>query len=1061
MFITLSILNSRRSHSLVFFILLLLFAGAWAFSTADQLPAPLEEEFKLEKSPFINEFNRNTGLPVAEVNKLFKDKNGMLWLLCPEGLVRYDGVSFKHYKYNPGDSTSLSDNWVEGMAELPDGRLWIATGKGISVIEPGGGKVYTLQLPDTFEKDRHHRAITSIYYDNKTKDVFFGYNKGVGQISLDGKFKGIYNVFGNDRNYHKITQICRDSVGQIWVCALQFGIYKLNEGEKKITRSVILESSSGKEIFTQPISLSEPLKGRFYINTWGQGILKVNYMAHDTIQIKSLIWDQKPGIEFWSNIATGLLMKVDSVSHTVWFSSADAGFGTLNLLTDEIVIQRVSGKKGMPQIPVQGSDILFANGSLWIAHNSGLWQFCPDNQFLEKYRIPGDNQSYWGIASGFIPADVASDPAKPGTYWLLSEKGVIAKWDRPNEDIHYYYYPFVKNRKYFLAARRIFVLPSHFLLLTDRGNFLQNRKTMEFDKHHPFGFFDTVIVSDIVLLNSDLWLVSTDYQGIFLYHPSKNKCRRIHGHVKSLGHLRTARFYNNKLFLTGSAGAFKMIDTLTGKNLVPDVMHIQNSIDTLNGLYRSAIQGINKIWMASPYGLFVYRHPENQVVSWPNPVYGKNHWIQDVVGDQYGNIWYLSRSFLGYIGQNQKMQYTFDHSNGLEQETFQALRLCDDSALFVLSNSNFYYKPANVRQPEFRKPIIRLESVEIDGKPFSGPIGSEISVPASVKSLELSFLNLRFGASSQFGFLVKVKSTLGDTFNFSSSKISLPFVKPGRYKVTAVAFDKNNLWNSDRLEIMLVVRPNWYSTIWASLLFAILLIALAAIFFRFIIKRKERQNEEKRRIEKTLSDLEMSTLRAQINPHFIFNSLNSIQNYILANKALDASDYLAKFSRLIRLVLESSMENVITIKQERELLEHYLDLEKLRTNHKFNYSIYIDSSLSDSLKIPSMLAQPYLENSIWHGFNDIDYQGVIELSFLKQSGFCLCIIKDNGRGRNAIDSVMSISKKHKPRGTAITKMRLELISPDIDKAVEFVDLYSKDGNRNGTEVRIKIPIHEN
>lgn len=1041
-------------------LLILAAMVGWAFGSADMLPAPATEVFETEKSPFLTEFNRSNGLPVAEVNKLFRDQQGLLWLMSPEGLVRYDGMAFRLFKFNPGDSNSLADNWVDGMTETPDGHLWIATGKGISIMEPGGSKIRTLQLPDTFQKDLHHRAITAIYYDPVTHHIFFGFHNGVGQVALNGEFRGVYNIFGKDRNYHKVTQICRDSAGRLWISALQFGLYRIHEKEKRVTRYHVLDAITSKPIFIQPVSVSEPVRGRFYIHTWGQGILKVSMKNPDTLLVKSLIWDKEPGIAFWSNIATGVLMKPDPSGRVAFFSSMDAGFGTLDLQTDQINIIHVRGKKGILLDPVHCSDVLFANGSIWIANSSGLWQYCPDNQFLEKYRIPQDNQSYWGVQEPFVPADVASDPLISGVYWMVSEKGVVARWDRRKSEIRYHYQPFLKRRRHFLATRRIFILPSHFLLITDRGNFLQNRKTMEMEQNHPYKFFDTLSVSDIIEKADSAWVVTTHQQGVFMFNPLNKSGYRIHPHEKVLGSLRHAVPFGDQLLLTGTAGAFKIIDTRTGKNQVPSALTIRHSTDTLNGLYRPAIQSSNEFWMASPYGLFLYRQQDSYLTSWTNPVYGSNHWIHDVVCDQYRNVWYLGRSFLGFISHDKKVQYTFDHTNGLEQEPFQSMQLCRDSTLIVLSRNACYVKPANARQPGFARPVIRLESVEMDGKQLRGNLGSHIDVPATVKSLELSFLNLRFGGAGQYVFRVEVQARRGEPLKFFSSKIRLSFLKPGEYKVTAVVYDKNNLWNSDRTEMVLNVKPPWYSSLWAILLFSMFLALLVTIIVKLLIRRKDRQNEEKRRVEKTLADLEMSTLRAQINPHFIFNSLNSIQHYILANRALDASDYLAKFSRLIRLVLESSVENVISLEQEKELLIYYLELEKLRTNHKFTYSIYIDPALSSHVKIPSMLAQPYLENSIWHGFDGIAYPGRIEVMFLRHAGFCLCKIKDNGKGMQAAVPLTERDTKHKPRGTAITRMRLELISPDAAKAVEYVILRNENGEVNGTEVRIKIPIHE-
>ncbi|MBL7813233.1 MAG: histidine kinase [Bacteroidetes bacterium] len=1032
-----------------------------SFITSYNLPRPETEEFEMERTPFITVHTRSNGLPVGEVNKLFRDKSGILWLMCPEGLVRYDGMGYRLFKYEPGDSSSLLDNWVEGLTETPDRRIWIATGKGINIIHPGNSAIQTFSLPDTFKKDINHTAITCIYYDAFTKSMFFGFNKGVGQVSTDGKFIGYYDVFGADRGYHKVTSIFRDSTQRLWISALHFGVMQLNEKERKIKHIPTIDNISGKPIFVQAVSVSEPIRGMHYINTWGQGILKVVRLKQDTMYVKSLIWDKNPGLENWSNIATGTFMKADSGSQLVYFSSMDGGFGTLNLHTDEIEFIKYQNNLVTGNQQIFCSDILYANGSIWIATNIGMLQYCPDNQFLEKFKFPQDNRSFWGVNAKYIVTDIIAQPGHKGQYWMLSEKGVIAHWNQNKHKIKYFYRPFLNKPDYFLAARNIHILTGHFLLITDRGNFVVDSSTMEVKENHPFTFFKTHSVSVIETIDNEHWLITTPNQGIYIYAHRTNQSRKLYQDNGELGWLRHSTFFRENLLITGTTGSLLLIDTASGKKTTSGTISIRHSKDTLNGLYRAAIQNNAECWLSSPYGLFHYSAPDTQVTSWPNPVYGKNHWITDVVKDFHGNIWYTGRSFLGFVNHKKSMQYTFDHSNGLDEIPVHKLVLNGDSSLFVLARHTLYFKPPYSIQPEVTKPVLKLESITMEGKQVQETIDNKIQVPASVKSLELAFINLRFGSATQFRYHIIVKSSLGDSLYFNTNKISFPFLKPGIYKIYAAVIDKNNAWNHAKLFFELNVLRPWYLSYLAYALYLVISVGIVALIVSILMIRKDKVYAEKRKIEKTISDLEMSTLRAQINPHFIFNSLNSIQNYILSNKALDASEYLAKFSRLIRLILESSMENLISLEQEKELLIYYLELEKLRTNNKFSFTIFVDPAINPKVKIPSMLAQPYLENSIWHGFDGIKHPGIIDIQFLLQQGYCLCIIRDNGKGLTAASQQIHTPHKHKSRGTAITRQRLQIMSSDIDKAVELREVKDLKGRVSGTEVRIKIPIHEN
>ena len=156
----------------------------------------------------------------------------------------------------------------------------------------------------------------------------------------------------------------------------------------------------------------------------------------------------------------------------------------------------------------------------------------------------------------------------------------------------------------------------------------------------------------------------------------------------------------------------------------------------------------------------------------------------------------------------------------------------------------------------------------------------------------------------------------------------------------------------------------------------------------------------------------MSALRAQMNPHFIFNSLNSIDNYILRNKTQEASDYLNRFSKLIRLILQNSQSSYISLQDELEALRLYIEMESLRFNHKFDYRVSIQSGLyPESIEIPPMLIQPYVENAIWHGLMQKKEKGHLEIVITREGDLLKCIIEDDGIGREASRKLRSKTRQ--------------------------------------------------
>jgi LytS/YehU family sensor histidine kinase len=218
-------------------------------------------------------------------------------------------------------------------------------------------------------------------------------------------------------------------------------------------------------------------------------------------------------------------------------------------------------------------------------------------------------------------------------------------------------------------------------------------------------------------------------------------------------------------------------------------------------------------------------------------------------------------------------------------------------------------------------------------------------------------------------------------------------------------------------------------------------------------------------IEKQVFELEQKALRLQMNPHFIFNSLNAIQNFVLLNDTDKAVNYLAKFSHLMRMILANSSASFITLKDELKALTYYMDLEKLRFDDKFDYLISRDPSIDEEfVEIPPMLFQPYVENAIIHGFVNSPKPGLLEILLKRMnSGTLLCIIQDNGIGREkAIEIREKSGIKRQPRGMTITQERIEILNKQSRKnfSVKIIDLKDDHGEPAGTKVEFTIQYRE-
>ncbi len=223
----------------------------------------------------------------------------------------------------------------------------------------------------------------------------------------------------------------------------------------------------------------------------------------------------------------------------------------------------------------------------------------------------------------------------------------------------------------------------------------------------------------------------------------------------------------------------------------------------------------------------------------------------------------------------------------------------------------------------------------------------------------------------------------------------------------------------------------------------------------------EKKQEE---LQLKATELEMQALRAQMNPHFIFNCLSSINRFILKNESEAASDYLTKFSRLIRMVLTHSKQSLISLDDELEMLRLYLEMERLRFKYSFDYNINFKNAVNpENIFIPPLLLQPFAENAIWHGMMNKEDQGHLTISLRQENNELSCIIEDNGVGRAKAAELKSKSaEKKKSLGLQITKERLALLNKDSNETTffEVKDLYDDEGNVNGTMVILKIRLHD-
>jgi LytS/YehU family sensor histidine kinase len=278
------------------------------------------------------------------------------------------------------------------------------------------------------------------------------------------------------------------------------------------------------------------------------------------------------------------------------------------------------------------------------------------------------------------------------------------------------------------------------------------------------------------------------------------------------------------------------------------------------------------------------------------------------------------------------------------------------------------------------------------------------------------------------------------------SPISFANLAPGKYDL-AVRVKNEPV---APIHIHFEVYPPFWKAGWFVVL---VMVALLAIFILLVRTRLQRVRREEQLRQKIMAS-EMSALRSQMNPHFIFNTLNSINSYIIENKKDEASDYLTDFSRLMRIILDHSRKRTVTLTEELYALKLYLELESRRLEGAFDYTIHVGSGIdAQAVLIPPLIIQPYVENAIWHGLRGRKTGGHIEVKVGERGEGIEIVVQDDGIGRAAAAKSEKL-KQEGAFGTDATRQRILLHDPGASVKIE--DLYDANGQAAGTRVSIYV-----
>ncbi|NOX48621.1 MAG: hypothetical protein GXO89_16765 [Chlorobi bacterium] len=446
-----------------------------------------------------------------------------------------------------------------------------------------------------------------------------------------------------------------------------------------------------------------------------------------------------------------------------------------------------------------------------------------------------------------------------------------------------------------------------------------------------------------------------------------------------------------------------------------------------------------------------------------------NNVIYGILEDDAGHLWISSNLGLSKFYKLAEQFVNYDVKDGIQSNEFN-LGACykDNDGIFYFGGMNGYneFDPLKIiHNPN--PPVVVITNFrkfnDVQHHEYFNDDTIELNYDDNYFSFEISALDYTNPAKNQYKYRL---DNIDKDWVFTEAGNRLAEykrVRPGTYTFKANGSNNDGVWNKEGVSLMVVVHPPWWES-WSFRILAIMLVIAAFWYLNFRrarkIRRKQEVQEKMLEIEKQLFDLEQKTLRLQMNPHFIFNSLNSIQSYIINHNAELAVVYLSKFSQLMRLILANSGSKFIVLKEELRSLNYYLELEKLRFDNKFDFNISVDKDIDDEfMAIPTMIIQPYVENAIIHGLLNKEGKGMIDIRFVLHRETIRCTVTDNGIGR---EKAMQLSRNSgiikKSQGMMITKSRLEILNKQYGEefSVEVFDPKDEKGNSLGTEVKLVI-----
>ena len=1018
------------------------------------------------------------GNRLGNITAITQDPHGYMWFSGQEAecLYRYDGsrmISFRHDSQNPNSPNSLGGTNLETVYADNSGMIWVGFGdsgdKGLDQFNPATGIFKHYRNVPNDPGSLSYGIVTVILRDHQGI-LWVGTHNGLDRLDeKTGKFLHYRNEPGNPRSLssNNVRAIYEDHRGVLWIGTGLFwennndgGLNRFDRHTETFTRYVNDPNNPHSLINNKVRAIFEDSRGTFWVGTAGDGL---HTMDRSTGSFERHLYNPaKPDELSRSKLKPGSLDHITFINEdstgAIWIGTHSAGINRYNPVTKKITHYQSSN--GFPDSTCW-NDCISHDGVLWISTQSSGLLYRVDPFHKSIYSIPTVNQ-----ALSFMED-------KEGYLWVGTRGNGILKFDQHKNLVQQFKHepsnPFslFNNEVTCIIQTR----EDSILVGTGGGVRIFNKVTQQFSRLHDDGNLnDTAYFgwSKIFQDKQGLIWFARWFLGLVRYDPKDNSFKHFLTDAKDSSAIGT-NLLNSILedrsggLWAAGLGGISRLNRATGK-----FKHYITGHWILD-LYEDSG---GTLWAGTDRGLYQYNQKEDRFTSFFDLQSEINSFtIGGIIEDNEKNLWLTSPSAIIRLNPSTKETFAYGSRFGISANSllpWAATYKNGKGQLFIGSPNGFYtFSPEELAIKTDLKIIITGLLINtlplLPGKrsPKQKPIEeiSDLVLRYNQNNIAFNFAAIDYRkpeATKYFTILENYDNTWREAGNEKSSTYFN--VPPGTYVYRVRAYNSEGVKTEKAITIR--IHPPWWLT-WWFITFAIIL--LAASFYMLIrlwLHRKFRLQLERAEKEKQLAELEMQALRSQMNPHFIFNSLNSINMFILENNKLKASEYLTKFSKLIRLILQNSQEAFIPLERELEALQLYLELETLRFENKFEYKIAVKDEIDTTmLKVPPLIIQPYAENAIWHGLMHKKENGHLEIEVCREGEILLYKITDDGIGRKKAAELKSKSAStQKSMGMRITADRIAMLQQQNKTSITITDLAFPDGSPGGTEVLIKIPV---